>query len=63
MDSFAEWKNDEYVVTLKYSKEEVLAFHKVDDLMKMVQLVLVAKYLNKAVIKLNESEGGVNKND
>jgi len=52
MNSFAEWKDEEYVVTLKYSKEEVIAFQKIDDLMKMVQVVLVAGYLTKAIIKL-----------
>ena len=57
MISNAEWKDGEYVVTLKYSKEEVLAFQKVDDLMKMVQLVLVANYLNKATINLVKKEG------
>jgi len=57
MNSFAEWKNEEYIITLKYSKDEIIALSKVKNNLDLIQLVCVAKYLtNNGLIRFEEKK-------
>jgi len=60
MNSSSEWKNNNYVITLSYSKEELEALSKVGHLLEIVQLITVGKFLvDNGLIKFDKekSEG------
>jgi hypothetical protein len=62
MNSSSEWKNNNYVITLSYSKEELEALSKVGHLLEIIQLITVGKFLtDNGLIKFDKEMKGVEK--